>query len=66
MSVFKKRSKKLKTDNQTGFGTNAANYGGRFLDKDGSANIEKRDYLFLTKLVGFTHFCDCQHGNFKS
>lgn len=53
MSVFKKRSKKLKTDNQTGFGTNAANYGGRFLDKEGSANIEKRGLPFFDQISWF-------------
>lgn len=41
MGAFKKRFKKLKTDNHTGFGSNAANYGGRFINKDGSANIKK-------------------------
>ncbi len=42
MDVFKKRNKILKTDDQTGFGSNAANYGGRFISKDGTSNIVKR------------------------
>jgi inward rectifier potassium channel len=41
MSVLKKGSKKLKNNKHTGFGTNAANYGGRFINKDGSANVRK-------------------------
>jgi inward rectifier potassium channel len=53
MKVFKKARKNLKIDNQTGFGTNAANYGGRFLDKDGSANIEKRGLPFFDQISWF-------------
>jgi inward rectifier potassium channel len=53
MKVFKKANKNLKTDNQTGFGTNAANYGGRFLAKDGSANIEKRGLPFFDQISWF-------------
>ena len=30
-----------KTNNDTGFGSNASNYGGRFINKDGSFNIRK-------------------------
>lgn len=40
MAVLKK-VKKQKTNKHTGFGSNAANYGGRFINKDGSANIKK-------------------------
>ncbi|EKT3956496.1 ion channel [Flavobacterium psychrophilum] len=53
MKVFKKTRKNLKTDNQTGFGTNASNYGGRFLAKDGSANIEKRGLSFFDQISWF-------------
>lgn len=31
-----------KTEANTGFGTNPSNYGGRFINKDGTANISKR------------------------
>jgi inward rectifier potassium channel len=40
MTVLKK-VKKQKANKHTGFGSNAANYGGRFINKDGSANIKK-------------------------
>jgi inward rectifier potassium channel len=50
MDVFKKRNKTLKTDDQTGFGANAANYGGRFISKDGSSNIVKRGMPFLDQI----------------
>lgn len=33
---------KAKADKNTGFGTNASSYGGRFVNKDGKANVEKR------------------------
>ena len=42
MSYFKKINSKAKADNSTGFGNNASNYGGRFIAKDGSANIVKK------------------------
>ena len=29
----------LKTNNDTGFGINAANYGGRFINRDGTFNL---------------------------
>ena len=41
MSVLKNRNKKKNANSQTGFGTNASNYGGRFINKDGSANVKK-------------------------
>ena len=53
MKVFKKSRKNLKIDNQTGFGTNAANYGGRFLGKDGSANIQKKGLPFFDQISWF-------------
>ena len=34
-------NKSSKTNNDTGFGTNASNYGGRFVNKDGSFNVRK-------------------------
>lgn len=50
MVTFKKRFKKLKTDNYTGFGANAASYGGRFINKDGSANIKKSGIGFAESI----------------
>ncbi len=42
MALLKKINSKAKADNNTGFGTNPNSYGGRFVNKDGSANIEKK------------------------
>lgn len=50
MAILKKINGKAKADENTGFGTNAQSYGGRFLNKDGSANIEKRGMNFLARI----------------
>jgi len=37
---------KLQTNNDTGFGTNANSYGGRFVNKDGSFNLQREGIPF--------------------
>ncbi|HEX9980689.1 MAG TPA: ion channel [Flavobacterium sp.] len=37
-------------DNNTGFGTNPSNYGGRFINKDGTANVVRRGGSFLSRI----------------
>lgn len=54
MALLNKLNIKTKTETNTGFGTNAASYGGRFVNKDGSANIEKRG-LPLLKRISWYH-----------
>jgi inward rectifier potassium channel len=41
MEFLKKINSKAKSDSNTGFGTNAASYGGRFITKNGNANVKK-------------------------
>lgn len=41
MDIFKKLNNRAKTESNTGFGSNANNYGGRFLNKNGNPNINK-------------------------
>ena len=41
---------RAKSDENTGFGTSADSYGGRFVNKDGSANIEKRGLHFISRI----------------
>lgn len=41
MSNFIKLNPFAKTNNNTGFGTSASSYGGRFVNKDGSFNVRK-------------------------
>lgn len=47
MDFLKKINKKAKLDNDTGFGANASNYGGRFISKNGDANVKKVGIGFL-------------------
>jgi inward rectifier potassium channel len=37
----------INTDPNTGFGTNASCYGGRFINKDGTANVQRRGLNFF-------------------
>ena len=50
MSMFRKISLSAKPEINTGFGNNPSNYGGRFLNKDGEANIEKKGISFLERI----------------
>lgn len=44
---------KAKTEINTGFGTNAADYGGRFVNKNGTPNIEKKGVRLLERISWF-------------
>jgi inward rectifier potassium channel len=50
MDLFRQVNAKAKANANTGFGTNPSSYGGRFINKDGSANIEKRGLSFLDRI----------------
>ena len=50
MALFKNHFSNVKTDENTGFGTNAARYGGRFINKDGSANVKRKGFNFFTRI----------------
>lgn len=41
MAIFKKINKKAKAEINTGFGVNPSSFGGRFVNKNGNANVEK-------------------------
>jgi inward rectifier potassium channel len=47
MKFLKKINSKAKSDSNTGFGTNASNYGGRFITKNGNANVKKSGVGFF-------------------
>jgi inward rectifier potassium channel len=51
MATHQRHSSKENRD--TGFGSNASNYGGRFLNKDGTANMRREGISFLEKLSVF-------------
>lgn len=53
MSLLRKVNSRAKLSADTGFGENASNYGGRFLNKDGVANIRKTGVGFLEKYSWF-------------
>lgn len=53
MAILRKINTKVKSEINTGFGNNPSNYGGRFVNKDGGANIEKRGLGFLEKISWF-------------
>src|SRR6185295_16861369 len=50
MALLRKINTKAKAEINTGFGTNTSDYGGRFLNKDGKPNIEKRGIGFFERL----------------
>lgn len=50
MALLRKINSKAKTEINTGFGTNASDYGGRFVNKDGKPNIEIRGIGFLGRI----------------
>jgi len=49
MAFNKKIDPFLKINNDTGFGTNASNYGGRFINRDGTFNLRKEGMPFLKR-----------------
>ena len=53
MALLRKINSKAKTEINTGFGINTSDYGGRYINKDGSPNIEKRGLGLLEKISWF-------------
>ncbi len=53
MAFIKKINSKAKSDKNTGFGTNASSYGGRFLNKSGNANVRKSGIGFFESISWF-------------
>lgn len=47
MALLRKLNTKAQTELNTGFGTNASDYGGRFVNKSGQPNVEKTGISFL-------------------
>ena len=50
MAFLKKINAKAKADVNTGFGTNSTNYGGRFISKNGNANVKKEGIGFVESI----------------
>ena len=53
MAFFKKINFRAKALVNTGFGTNDDNYGGRFVNKDGLPNVERKGLSFFKRLSWF-------------
>ncbi|WP_136668703.1 ion channel [Flavobacterium sp. H122] len=51
--AFTRKRKKILAATQTGFGSNPENYGGRFINKDGSANVVKTGIPFIDQISWF-------------
>ena len=49
MSLHKKVDPFLKTNNDTGFGSNANNFGGRFINKDGTFNLRREGISLINR-----------------
>ncbi|MCW2118968.1 ion channel [Flavobacterium sp. 7A] len=49
---------KAQTDKNTGFGTNSSSYGGRFINKNGVANVEKRGMNMLQRISWYHTLID--------
>jgi inward rectifier potassium channel len=47
--LHKKINPVLKVNNDTGFGNNASNYGGRFINRDGTFNLRKEGISFVDR-----------------
>ncbi|UOK42463.1 MULTISPECIES: ion channel [Flavobacterium] len=54
MAFLKRINARAKTDANTGFGTNSSNYGGRFITKDGDANV-KKEGIGLVESISWYH-----------
>jgi inward rectifier potassium channel len=50
MALLKKINHTAQADRNSGFGTNANSYGGRFVNKNGTPNIEKRGMHLLRRI----------------
>lgn len=50
MAFLKRINSRAKTEANTGFGTSASNYGGRFIDKNGDANVKKEGIGFAESI----------------
>ncbi|RZJ67804.1 MAG: Inward rectifier potassium channel Irk [Flavobacterium sp.] len=58
MAIFKKVNENAKATENSGYGTNPSNYGGRFINKDGSSNVVKRGMPFLNRISWYHTLID--------
>lgn len=53
-----KINRNAKTNNDTGFGTQTTSVGGRFINKDGSFNLQKRGLPFLRRISFYSYLLE--------
>lgn len=66
MALLKKTNKKAKTNINSGFGINANSYGGRFVNKNGTANIEKRGMHLFHRISWYHTMIEMPNWKFMS
>ena len=66
MALLKKINQKAQTDKNSGFGPNANTYGGRFVNKDGTPNIEKRGMHLFRRISWYHTMIDMPNWKFMS
>jgi inward rectifier potassium channel len=66
MATHTKINPHLTQNNDTGFGSNADSYGGRFINRDGSFNLRKEGRPFLTRYSIFHHMLTMPRWKFIS
>lgn len=64
MALLKKINNYAQTDKNSGFGTNAESYGGRFVNKNGTANVEKRGMHLLRRISWYHTMIDMPNWKF--
>jgi inward rectifier potassium channel len=64
MVLLKNLNNNAKTDENSGFGTNANSYGGRFVNKNGTPNIEKRGMNLLRRISWYHTMIDMPNWKF--
>ncbi|WP_428229744.1 ion channel [Flavobacterium sp.] len=66
MALLKKINHRAQTDKNSGFGANANSYGGRFVNKDGTPNIEKRGMHLFRRISWYHTMIDLPNWKFMS
>lgn len=58
MAFFSKINSKARETESSGYGTNPENYGGRFINKDGSSNVSKRGVSYMDRISWYHTMLD--------
>lgn len=66
MALLRKINHNAQTDKNSGFGTNANSYGGRFVNKNGTPNVEKRGMHLLRRISWYHTMIDMPNWKFMT